>query len=99
VADWLNLKNRTLPMTTAVGTAVLTLGLGVLGAIPFFFGIELIGFVISCVGLGSVVLTKFGSRAYPPLVGDSIQILDAADSDEKIAAAIKTMPNDENTLK
>lgn len=98
IADRFNMQNRTLPVTTAVGTAALTLGLGLLGAVPFFFGIELIGFVIACIGLGSVVLTKFGTRAYPPLVSDSIQILDQPENDEKIANAIKTLPDDDNTL-
>lgn len=98
IVDRLNLKNRTLPMTTAVGTAALTLGLGLVGATPLAFISSLAVFVIGCVGLGSVVLTKYGTRAYPPLVTDAIQILDDPENNEKVAEAIKTLPEDDDTL-
>ncbi len=95
MSAWLNLKNRTLPVTTAVGTITLTLMLGLLGAVPFVFGESLAGFIISCIGLGAVALTKFGTRAYP-LAEPDIRILTNQD---KVTAVLNTLPDDVNSLK
>ncbi|MCP4362477.1 MAG: polymer-forming cytoskeletal protein [Chloroflexi bacterium] len=100
MADWMNLKNRTLPVTAALGTITLTLLLGLFGAIPFAIGEGLVGFIIACVGLGAVVLTKFGTKSYPYL-GDSeadIRILTPED-DDKVTAVLDTLPDDNDTLK
>jgi hypothetical protein len=97
MAEWLNMKNRTLPWTTAVGTATLTLLLGLLGAIPFVIGEGLAGFIIACIGLGAVALTKFGSRPYP-MLDEGIRILDADNSD-KVTAVLDTLPDDDIRLK
>ncbi|MCI0397184.1 MAG: polymer-forming cytoskeletal protein [Chloroflexi bacterium] len=64
----MNLTNRTLPVTAALGTAVLTLATGFLSLLPFWLGgwlWALAAFVLACAGLGAVALTKFGSRPYP----------------------------------
>jgi hypothetical protein len=97
MADWLNWRNRSLPMTTAVGTATLTFTLGLLGAIPFVIGEGLLTFVIVCIGLGAVALTKFGTRPYPVL-DDGIRILTPGDN-EKVTAVLNTLPEDDIRLK
>lgn len=97
MAEWLNMKNRSLPWTTAVGTATLTLTLGLLGAIPFVWGEEVTGFLIACVGLGAVALTKFGTRPYPVL-DEGIRILPVENSD-KVTAVLNTLPDDDIRLK
>lgn len=65
LAQRLNLKNRSQAMTTALGTAAITFGIGFLGAIPFVIGESLIWWAIVFVGLGATALTKFGTRDYP----------------------------------
>jgi hypothetical protein len=97
MAEWLHMRNRSLPWVTAVGTATLTLVLGLLGAIPFVLGEGLAGFLIACVGLGAVALTKFGTRPYP-LLDEGIRILPAENSD-KVTAVLNTLPEDDIRLK
>ncbi|MCL4266633.1 MAG: hypothetical protein KJ069_25790 [Anaerolineae bacterium] len=97
MAEWLNMKNRSLPWVTAVGTATLTLVLGLLGAVPFVIGEGLAGFLIACLGLGAVALTKFGTRPYP-LLDEGIRILSAENSD-KVTAVLNTLPEDDVRLK
>jgi len=97
MAERLNMKNRSFPWTTAVGAATLTLTLGLLGAIPFVIGEGLVGFLIACVGLGAVALTKFGTRPYP-LRDDGIRILPTENSD-KVTAVLNTLPEDDIRLK
>lgn len=99
LTTWLNLKDRSLPVTTALGTAVLTLIIGVFGAIPFVFGEGLVVFVISCIGLGAVALTKFGTRTYPHLAGGGdIRIL-APENEAKVNAVLDSLPDESDTLK
>lgn len=62
---------RSLVTTAALGTALLTLGLGLLALVPPFsfgggFGVWLVGMILAFVGLGAAVLTRFGTRPYPP---------------------------------
>lgn len=62
---------RSLITTAALGTALLTLGLGLLALVPPFsfgggFGVWLVGVILAFVGLGAAVLTRFGTRPYPP---------------------------------
>lgn len=97
MAEWLNMKNRSLPWVTAVGTASLTLILGLLGAIPFVIGEGPVGFLIACVGLGAVALTKFGTRPYP-LLDEGIRILSAENRD-KVTAVLNTLPEEDVRLK
>jgi hypothetical protein len=64
LADALSLKNRSLPITAALGTTVLTLVTSLLSALPFWLGgwvWAIAAFAIGCAGLGAVALTKFGS--------------------------------------
>lgn len=85
LAQRLNLKNRSQPMTTALGTAAITFALGFLGAIPFVIGESLIWWAIVFVGLGATALTKFGTQAYP------LMALPQPNPD-KITAVLETLP-------
>ena len=86
IASWLKLSNRSLPVTAALGTAILTLALGLLSTLPFWMGgwfWSILSFVFLCAGLGAVALTRFGSRPYP---------LWAADNGEKMDSVLETLP-------
>lgn len=87
LAERLSLKNRSQPMTTALGTAAITFGLGFLGAIPFVIGESLIWMVIVALGLGATALTKFGTRAYPIVAAPAL-------NQDKITAVLETLPDD-----
>lgn len=86
LAQRFNLKNRSQPMTTALGTAALTFTLGFLGAIPFVIGESLIWMVIMALGLGATALTKFGTRAYPIVAAPVL-------NQDKITAVLNTLPD------
>ena len=67
----LKVESRNLTVTAGLGTALLTLSLGVLSLIPPFmfgegFGASLLTAVLIAVGLGAAALTRFGTRPYPP---------------------------------
>lgn len=89
LAQKFNMKNRTQPMTTALGTAVITFAIGFLGAIPFVFGEGLISAVIIFLGLGATALTKFGTRPYPLVAAPAV-------NSEKVTAVLETLPNKSN---
>ena len=86
LAERLNLKTRSQPATTALGTIVITFTLGFLGAIPFVIGESLIWMAIVALGLGATALTKFGTRAYPLVVGPVV-------NQDKITAVLETLPD------
>jgi hypothetical protein len=91
VGQWLirafNLRSRTLPVTTALGTIILTFFMGLLSALPFVFGEGFIIFLIASIGLGAVALTQFGAKSYPvALVGQD---------EAKVAAVLETLPVEE----
>ena len=92
LAAWLKLQNRTLTVTTALGTAALTLAVALLSALPPLLGgwlWSLLAFLIACAGLGAVALTRFGTRPYP---------LGGQTNGQKVAAAIELMPEDEEEI-
>ncbi|NOX61847.1 MAG: polymer-forming cytoskeletal protein [Chloroflexi bacterium] len=62
----LNAKNPTLITETVVGVAALTLVWQLPSAIPFVGGLVswFIGLVVGSIGLGAVLLTRFGARDY-----------------------------------
>ena len=66
LAESLGLRDRSLPVTAALGTALLTLLVGGLGLLPFVWGEWLVIALLICVGLGAAALTQFGTRPYPP---------------------------------
>ena len=70
--DWLvrrlGLRQPTLPVTAAAGTALMTLALGLLNAVSLeFLSVSLFVLLLS-VGLGAAALTKLGTRPYPGLL-------------------------------
>jgi hypothetical protein len=68
LAIWLKLKNQSLPVTAALGTAILSLAASLMGALPVWLGgwfWSILAFLILSVGLGAVALTRFGSRPFP----------------------------------
>lgn len=91
LAVWLKLENRSLTVTTALGTAVLTVVAALLRGLPFLLGgwlWSLLAFLVACAGLGAVALTRFGTRPYP-----AGALEPAAD---KVAQAVEMMPDDED---
>ncbi len=97
LAGWLKLQNRTLTVTTALGTAVLTLAAALLSALPFLLGgwlWSLLAFLIACAGLGAVALTRFGTRPYPA----GGQVVSEEFVNDKMAAAMEMMPEDEEEM-
>lgn len=106
MARLLKLNNRSLPVTAALGMATLVFGLGVIEAVPFFFGETIIVFLLAMVGLGAVASTRFGTRgatvaaASPspqkpaPPQAEEIIVEDA----EKVTAVMETLYIDEDDL-
>ena len=88
LASWLKLQNQSLMVTTALGTAVLTLVAALLSAFPFLLGgwlWSLLAFLVACAGLGAVALTRFGSRPYP---------VNGQAEGDKVAAMVEMLPDD-----
>lgn len=106
MARLLKLKNQSLPITAALGMATLVFGLGVIDAVPFFFGETIIAFLLGMVGLGAVASTRFGTRgatiataAPPPQKPVPPQADDVIVEDEdKITAVMETLFIDEDDL-
>ena len=96
LADRLRWKQRSSPLTAALGTAALTFGVGVLGATRFIVGEGLLTVIIVSIGLGAVALTRFGARPYP-LLTESGLVVDSsiAEDPDKITAVLETLPDDE----
>ncbi len=91
LARWLKLSNRSLPVTAALGTAILTLAAGLLSSLPFLLGgwfWTLAGILIGCAGLGAVALTRFGTRSYPVV---------ATDNEQKVEVVLETLPVEEES--
>jgi hypothetical protein len=93
LAEKMNLQNRSLPVTAALGTAALTFGIGLIGALPFIFGEGLLTVIIGSIGLGAATLTRMGTRPYPlyagyaPNTGNPI-----AEDPDKINTVLETLP-------
>lgn len=91
LARWLKLTNRSLPVVAGLGTAVLTLVVGLLTELPFWLGGPvwvLAAIVASCAGLGAVALTRFGTRPYP---------LVSMPRDDKMVEVLETLPDEEGS--
>jgi hypothetical protein len=85
LAGWFKLSNQSLMVTAALGTVILTVIAGLLGALPFLLGgwlWTLGAILIASAGLGAVALTRFGTRPYP---------LEASDNDQKVADVLETL--------
>lgn len=90
LAGWLKLQNRSLTVTTALGTAVLTLVAALFSGFPPLLGgwlWSLLAFMVACAGLGAVALTRFGTRAYP---AGGLE-----PPSDKVAAMVEMLPDDE----
>lgn len=97
LVHWFKLNTRSLPLITAVGTAVLTFTLGVLGLIPFVIGEGVLAIIIAWIGLGAVALTKLGTRPYPPYLSDEIRII--TPDPDKVSSVLDTLPDEDNPFK
>lgn len=66
LSDALHLHHISLPMTAALGTAALSLALGMIGLMPAIgIGADIATFLIGGIGLGATALTRFGTRPWP----------------------------------
>lgn len=88
VAAIFNLQTRSQPIITAFSTALFTLTLGVLALLPGGFIVTFGGWVLAMIGLGSVVLTQFGTRPYPTL-------REPRPNADKVTAVLETLPVEE----
>lgn len=88
LAERMNLQNRSLPVTAALGTAALTFGIGLIGAIPFMIGEGLISIVIGSIGLGAVALTRMGTRPYPLYAAHT----PTTENPDKVNSILETLP-------
>ncbi|MDX1662844.1 MAG: polymer-forming cytoskeletal protein [Candidatus Promineifilaceae bacterium] len=62
----LGLHDRRLPVTAALGTAILTFALAILDLLPIMVGDWFLFALLVSVGLGATALTRFGTKPYPP---------------------------------
>jgi len=74
-------------VTAALGTAVLTFAVGLLGALPFIVGEGLITIILGSIGLGAASLTRLGTRPYP--------LVPVVENADKVRAVLETLPVDE----
>ncbi len=74
LTDALRLHNVSPAITVALGTAALTLGVGLLKLMPLVgFSGNIAAFFIAGVGLGGVALTRFGAIHYPRLIPQNLE--------------------------
>jgi len=96
LAERFNLGARRLPVTAALGTAVLTLGIGSLSFVPFIIGEWMLNIIVGSIGLGAAALTRFGSRPFLLGAGYKTVIENPISEDpDKITAVLETLPVDE----
>lgn len=86
-------KSDHMARTAALGTALLTFGVGLLSFLPFMIGESLLTFIIASIGLGAVALTQFGMKPYPrrPQAGAPGDGPDAG----KVESVLNTLPPEE----
>lgn len=78
-------------VTAAIGTMILTFGLGLLGILTGEWLQIILSTVLTSVGLGAVALTKFGRQPYPP-ADEEISI---QEDEDKISVVLGTLPDDD----
>ncbi|MCB8983709.1 MAG: hypothetical protein H6659_07800 [Ardenticatenaceae bacterium] len=92
LGQWLvhrtNRQKMSPAMVAALGTFVLTFGLGLFGLVPFLLGEGLVSMIITFIGLGAVALTKFGTQPYP-----LVRIVN--ENEDKVTAVLDTLPDSE----
>lgn len=92
-----NKRGRSVAWTAALGTATLTLAVGLFGLL-FSFGGMVLWLGLTAIGLGAVALTRFGTRPYPtraaldtpPSLDDEIQL-----DEDKVETVLLTLPPEE----
>lgn len=92
LAGWFKWYKMSPAVTAMMGTFALTLGIGLLGLIPFFPE-SLISLVVSFIGLGAVALTQFGFKPYPRYTHgrETTPIV----NQEKVDSVLSTLPDEE----
>lgn len=83
IASWLNIEKPGFATVATVGSTAITFGIGMLGLLPFTPDV-LLGLAILSIGLGGVVLTRFGAQPYPIFI----------EQDDKVSRAIRNMPTE-----
>lgn len=88
-----NKRGRSTAWTAALGTATLTLAVGLFGLI-FSFGGVLLWLGITAIGLGAVALTRFGMKPYPAraAIDRSSPGDDESLDEEKLETVLLTLP-------
>jgi len=88
---WFKFRNQSLPVTAALGTAVLSLAASLMSNLPFWLGgwfWSILAFLILSAGLGSVALTRYGSRPFPARM---------ATNHDKVDFVMETLVVDDDT--
>lgn len=99
VGTWLGMrlfsggKNDRIVRAAALGTALLTFIVGIVGLITAGIGGGLLTFLVSCIGLGAVALTQFGMKPYPRRPGTDAPT-NGPDPD-KVDNVLGTLPPEE----
>jgi hypothetical protein len=92
-------KERSIRRSAALGTATMTLGLGMLGLLPLDFVTGLLVFLFAAIGLGAVTLTQFGFKPYPRQAAPSAPGGPGAGEDpDKLETVLQTLPPDEKIM-
>lgn len=69
LCDILKLRQLSIPMTAALGTAVFSLANTLISTLPAIgVAANIVIFFIGAIGLGAVALTRFGTRTWPRLI-------------------------------
>ena len=75
----------------AIGTVILTFGLGLLGIVTGEWLQMILSIIFSSIGLGAVALTQFGRRPYPR----SVQESSVEEDQDKISIVLDTLPDED----
>lgn len=86
-------SGRRVAPAAALGTFLVTMGVGMFGVVSFAFGGTLLALIILWMGLGAVVLTQFGAKPYPRLPQSGPT--DSGEGDEKVQTVLRTLPAEE----
>ncbi len=86
-------KDWSAAKAAAIGTILLTFGLGLLGIVTGEWLQVMLSIILSSIGLGAVALTQFGRKPYPR----SAAADDVVEEDEdKISIVLDTLPDDDD---
>ena len=80
--------------TAAIGTILLTFGLGLLGIVTGEWLQIILSSIISSIGLGAVALTQFGRKPYPR----SAAGVDVEEDEDKVNIVLNTLPDDDSEV-